>query len=283
MQRALLHLLVTTMAVLVLPQAAAGNGGPSPGILVGGRGIPAAKAEERFVAVTGRAETVVQLIRMRTGQILRWNALPGLYGFPQVAFDGTTEGLTRDGRTLVLSSYTAGPGSREPTRFALIDSKRLRVRKTVELRGSYAFDALSPDGSLMYVTEYLSSPENPRYRVRVVDLERGKLLPGAVTDRRLDVGVMAGQPVTRAWSRDGVWAYTLYAKETGLPFVHALDTRLGRAFCIELPWRDAAQAAWRVRMRVDGGSLLLRQAGVGRLAEVDRKAFTVRTLARPQP
>jgi hypothetical protein len=283
MPRLLLVLLTAVASVAVLPAAAGGNGGPSPGILVGGEGIAVQGGATRFVAVSGRNETVLQVIRTRNGHVARWTAIRGYYGLPMVAFDGTTEGLTRDQRTIVLSSYTAAPGPGVSSRFALLDTRRLRVRSVIELGGSFAFDALSPDGSRMYVTEYLRTQAAPRYRVRVLDLERGALLPSAITDRRLDVGVMSGQPVTRAWSRNGVWAYTLYGKESGSPFVHALDTRAGRAFCIDLPWRDALSALWSVRMAVseDGRALSLLQRGE-RLAAIDTRRFTARAFALPR-
>jgi hypothetical protein len=270
-------------AAAVSPGGASANGGPSPGIAVGSKGLLAPGGATRFVAVTGRDETILQRIRTRDGSVVRWLSLRGHFGLPLVAADGTTEGLTRDGRILVLSSYAAAPGRGVGTRFALLDARRLRELKTIELGGSFSFDALSPDGRRLYVTEYLESQNAPRYRVRVVDLERGTLLPGAITDRRLDVGVMTGQPVERAWSRDRVWAYTLYAKQAGLPFVHALDTRAGRAFCIELPWRRAAMGLWSTTMAVgaEGRVLMLTQRGK-RLAEIDTRRFTVRAFAPPR-
>ena len=46
---------------------------------------------------------------------------------------------------------------------------------------------------------------------------------------------MAGTPMTRTTSADGRWVYTLYQKPSGEPFVHALDTVGGAAYCIDLP------------------------------------------------
>ena len=92
---------------------------------------------------------------------------------------------------------------------------------------------------------------------------------------------MGGLPVTRVSSPNGVWAYTLYTNAEH-PFVHALDTRRGVAFCIDLPWRGG-QALDTVRMHVTSGgrSLVLRQPVVGRLALVDTRTFAVRAVAAP--
>jgi hypothetical protein len=45
---------------------------------------------------------------------------------------------------------------------------------------------------------------------------------------------MRGQPLTRATSPDGRWAYTLYDGAGKAPFVHALDTSNRTARCIDL-------------------------------------------------
>src|SRR5439155_539595 len=74
-----------------------------------------------------------------------------------------------------------------------------------------------------------------RYRVRAYDLVAQKLLPGTIVDPREPDEVMAGVPVTRATTADGQWAYTLYARSSKPPFVHALDTMGREAFCIDLP------------------------------------------------
>ena len=97
------------------------------------------------------------------------------FGVPSVAFDGTTDGVSRDGKTLVLSSWTAEPSRGAVTRFAVLSAANLGLRRVVTLRGSFSFDALSPDGSTLYAIEYFSSPDSLRYRVRAVDLVSGRL------------------------------------------------------------------------------------------------------------
>jgi DNA-binding beta-propeller fold protein YncE len=160
----------------------------------------------------------------------------------------------------------------------------MRVGKTIVLDGLWAFDAISPDGSTIFATEYASTDQQaaPRYRVRAIDVRTGRPFPGAIVDKR-EPGAMTGSPVTRAYSPDRAWAYTLYVRQRGTAFVHALDTVHRSAVCIDLPWRGVGQAIWSVRLTVssDGRVLRLLQRGTP-LAEVDLARFTVRALARPR-
>jgi hypothetical protein len=209
---------------------------------------------------TGRS-TVLSVIRTSDGRVIRYGVVTGSFGIPVVAYDGSTGGLAHDGRRLVLATV-AGP---QPvwSRFAVIRTRTLRLQQLVRLRGAWSFDALSPDGDTMYLIEYSASSGYARYRVRAYDLAAGRLLPGAVVDKT-EPGPMVGSPVTRTTSRDGRWAYTLYARPAGKPFVHALDTAHRVAHCLDVDsWRGSGSAIWRVRLALspDGRRILLRRAG----------------------
>src|SRR5919197_1376901 len=81
--------------------------------------------------------------------------LAGTFSVPAVAYDGSASGLSADGRTLVLIRPHHGfPRAR--TTFAVLDPKRLRLRRVLRLRGDFSFDAISPDGALMYLIQYVS-------------------------------------------------------------------------------------------------------------------------------
>jgi hypothetical protein len=196
---------------------------------------------------------------------------------PIVAWDNSTGGLSADGKTLVLGSYGPFPGDAGVTRFAVLDTNTLRKTRLLALRGSWAYDAISPDGSKVFLIEYLAAGQNPHYRVRSADLRTGRLDPEVIVDRREDEVLMRGQPVTRATSRDGRWAYTLYARPKHGPFVHALDTDRGQAYCVDLPLRlrQLEQMALRLRMRGDG-ALEIRNRHA-RLAVVDTRTLRLRS------
>src|SRR5205814_10238349 len=120
-------------------------------------------------------------------------------------------------------SFAAPPSAGATTRFVLFDTRRFRADRTVSLQGSFSFDALSPDARAMYLIQYTSAADYSRYRVRAYDLRAGKLLPGAIVDRREPSGQMAGSPVARVTTGTSRWVYTLYARPAGKSFVHALD------------------------------------------------------------
>jgi hypothetical protein len=263
-------LALTAILAAVTASAGAGaGGGPSPGESFGWPGVVGAKGNLRFVTVPAARGTVVEAVTVRGGQVMRWHYLHGSFGVPLVAYDNSTGGLARNGRRLVLVSHRAAAA----TRFAVLDPKTFKVRTRIGLAGMWAFDALSPGGSLMYLIQYLA-PGSGRYAVRALNLNTRKLYPGAIVDKREPDEKMTGMPLTRAESSDGSWAYTFYSRPNKGPFVHALDTLHRRAFCIDLPWSSSAKWLWQVRMRVEGNDLVLRR-GRTPLARVDTKTFEV--------
>jgi hypothetical protein len=273
-------LLVTALAVVAALAAggAGANGSPySPGLVHGWDGVEAADGQLRYVTLESNRWTVVAAIRVRSGRVVRFNELRGFYGVPIVAYDGSTGGLSGDGRTLVVASYGPNPGNPGFTRFAALNTRTLSKRAVFELRGSWAFDAISPDGSTIYLVEYLSAGPSPRYKVRVFDTVKERLLPGAIVDRLEKEALMRGQPVTRAVGAGGRWAYTLYARTKKEPFVHALDTVRKQAFCIDLPLEFGQQRQMGLRLAPgSNGELNIRQ-GNTIVAVVDTETFEVRT------
>jgi hypothetical protein len=249
----------------------ADGAGPSPGVDFGRHGITAPGGQVRHLTVPAGRGTVVETVRLRGGRVVRSRYLRGAFGIPLVAYDGTTGGLARNGRRLVLAS----PSSQQVaavSRFIVLDPRTLRVRSRLLLHGTWAFDALSPGGSLMYLIQYLGEPSTERYAVRAFNLNTRTLYPGAIVDRREPAEKMNGLPVTRVESRDGTWAYTLYMRSDKGPFVHALDTSRRRAFCVDLPWSRSPDWLWRVRLHLAAGKLELRR-GQRTIASVDTKTF----------
>ena len=277
----MLRLIALALVPLALASgSAAAGGGPSPGVMTGWDGTLDAANGVRYVAMPVGTTTTVAAIRTADGRMLRYQTLKGGFGIPIVSFDGTTEGLSRDGSTLVLADVGA---NRQQTRFAVLRTSTLRLRKLVTLPGWWAFDALSRDARTLYAIQYLGTGPNPHYNVRALSLVTGKTIGGAIVDKREPDEEMQGAPWARARSGDGAWAYTLYAKPNGTAFVHALDTAHRRAFCVDLPWRSSTEALSAVRLSLadQGRSLVLSKPGSGRLAVVDTRTFAVKTLAKP--
>jgi hypothetical protein len=275
-----LPVIAAAIVVAASTAAAAAGAGPAPGVLTGGDGVRAPGANIRYVALTGGGDsTVIAAVRVRDGRVLRNAVVPGVLGVPAVAFDGTTDGLSVDGRLLVLASSAMQVGSDVKSTFAVLRTRTLKLVTTIVLQGMWAYDALSPDGRTIYATEYQST-DPIRYRVRAIDVSTGRARPGAIVDKREPDEQMAGMPVTRAQRSPGM-ALTLYGKPDGTAFVHALDTKHGTAACIDLPWQGVGDAVWKVRLSVAGGVLQLNQPGLGRLATVDLSTLAVRSFRSP--
>src|SRR5205807_3341954 len=108
----------------------------------------------RYSARSDGRKTVLASVVIGTGRVRGVTYFKGSYGIPLVTFGGETGGLSRDGMDLVLATW---PGF-ATTRFLLVDAHTFQVRARVLLHGSFSFDAISPDGSLMYLIQYLSPP-----------------------------------------------------------------------------------------------------------------------------
>jgi hypothetical protein len=262
------------LTLLAAAPAASGDGGPSPGAVLGSDGVRAPSASLRYVAMPTALGTAVAAIDTTDGRVLSFAAVRGLYGIPLVAYDGSSGALSADGKTLVLSWYPTPPGPSVVSRFAVLSTKTLRPRRVMKLPGSFSFDALSPDARTMYLIQYTSSRDWTRYRVRAFDVRANRLVPGAIVDKREPDERMQGYPLTRTAPPDGSWAYTLYARDNARAFIHALDTRHRSARCIDLPWQ-LGRGETAISLTLAGGRLVLNKAGTGRLL-VDTKTFEVK-------
>src|ERR1043166_1008004 len=193
-------LVVGAVLAAVLAGSAAGAG-PSPGIAFGSPGVLSHDGKVRYLALRAGKGTLVEAVSTRTGMV-RARFLNGSYGLPMVAYDGSMGGPARNGERL------GGDGPGPPrTRFLVPDPGSRRVRSRIALNGNFGFDALSPDGSLMYLIQLKG--EGPNYDVRVLKINTGRLYPGALVDRREPDEKMTGIPMTRVGSDDASWAYTL--------------------------------------------------------------------------
>jgi hypothetical protein len=204
---------------------------------MGGSGVAAPSGKVRFVpvAVSTADDTVLEAISTKDGSLQNQLELVGQFGVPYTT--GGAEGMSHDGGTLVLQN---ADGIQSPSTFAVVDARRLRLVREVQLNGVFSYDALSPDASRLYLIQYTQgrTGDLSHYVVRAYDLNRQRLLPGRIADRTQKSWVMRGSPVARTTSADGRWVYTLYTNPGGYPFVHALDTVRGVAHCVGLPLRS---------------------------------------------
>lgn len=258
----------------VVAAATASAKGPALGVSSGPQGVRAPSGDVKYVAMGARGgATVVRVIRLGDRTVVRSRVIPGHYGIAAVALS-TMGGVSGDGMTLVLPSLDRGA----TTRFAMLSTATLRVRKVIQLDGLFTFDAISPDGRIVYLIEYLSETN---YRVRALNVASGGLYAAVVADKREAGEPMAGYPVTRATGSRG-WVYTLYGRDDKPAFVHALGTASRVAVCVDLPWIVPQTRLNRVRMSMspDGSQLVLRNRA-GRVALVNTRNYEVTVVRRP--
>lgn len=283
--------LLIALLLAFAPSSASGAGG---GIL--GATPSFVDAPYRYVALTPRTRhplTVVERLDLRDVTVDRWWHLRGSWYLPAVAFDGSAGGISANGILVLADSPRTYPP--EQSRFAILDTRlflshpnrdedapRHAVTR-LRLPGAWSFDAISPDGSRVYlIHSFFRHRQVSRYEVRALDAVSGRLLPGPIVDPEEPDERMQGSPVTRLSSRDGRWAYTLYTGSRD-NFIHALDTVAGEAKCIDLPRFENLREPFQLRMRLedDGRTIVVysrdrKDAGSAPLLEVDSASFEVR-------
>lgn len=137
-------------------------------------------------------------------------------------------GISHNGRWLVLSA----PPSLDGTAFAVVGSNLTGPVETLSLPGRFGFDAISDDGALLYLIQYLAGTS---YEVRLYNLRAGVLDDHPVVAKGPDVEVMNGSRATAVADPSGDRLYSLYLRPGQAPFVHVLDLDERFAFCIDFP------------------------------------------------
>jgi protein MpaA len=226
----------------------------------------------RYVTVnpqTRPALTIVERIDIRNGAVDRWWYLRGSYVIPAVAFDGSAGGLSADGKMLALVDFTRTYPP-PPTKVALLNTevylrhprrpgqhRPQHAIRYLNLRGQFAFQAISPNGSKLYLRHYRTRDRGSAYDRRsddfdlwVLDTSNGGLAPRPLTASNSG-RQLAGLPISGATSPDGRWAYALYDGDMRLPFLLALDTATGRVLRVDLPGLERLHNPYLLKLRFD--------------------------------
>jgi hypothetical protein len=248
-----------------------GRHGP---VVVGVAGVSAADTE------TG-TQTVLRAVDGATGAPRWQRRVPGELSIRLVGADG---------QTVVLGDAEGGihqPRPRPRTRITV--SRGDGTARTYDLVGNYEPEALSTDGTNLFVISYLPPLAPDRYQVRRLDLATGEVEGVYTPDEELQQE-MGGTARTQTWAPDGSRLYTLYTLSTGegiQAFVHVLDLDGMWAHCIDLPQDVGAVDERAVALATSAGGEWLYAAdlAVGRLVEVDTATLQIRRSVDtpPQP
>jgi hypothetical protein len=227
-----LAITLIALTVTLAPASAGADGLPLPVDGADDASVGSPDGPYRYAAVSNGGQTTVLQIVADGGRIVRSRTIAGEFSVPLVAYDATASGLSSNGDSLVLIRPRKG-FPRENTDLVVLDTANLDPLSAIHLPGDFSFDAVSPDGRLMYLIHYKSPRDPTDYEVRAYDVTRGKLLEQPIVDPSEPDERMTGLPMARMTSPDGRWAYTLYGGG-GETFIHALDTKAATAACIDL-------------------------------------------------
>ena len=257
------------LASFAAPGASA-DGLPVLNVDVGASGVAAPGGLFRYVTVPIGKHTIVEATRRDGGQIVRMNTFKGTWTIPAVAYDGSASGLSVDRRTLVLiEPRTSFP--RTETRLLVLNARKLLSTGQITLRGDFSFDAVSPNGSRIFLIHYTSTIDPTRYEVRAYDVVGRKLVAKPIVDPRDATEKMRGNPLSRVMSSNGRFAYTLY-DGNGDPFVHALDTVSSTARCVDVVGLPP-KLLWSLRLHLTGGTVLTVDRGTTAFASLDTRTW----------
>lgn len=234
-------------------------------------GVPDATWARILTATTDGATTRVQDLAVQPGSSSPSQTVTGAWRLPKIGADPMPAGVSADGRTIVLvpAADPAAVRAAKTTdsRFAIVRRTFDAEPRIITLPGGFDFDALSPDGTALYVIEHLAGPPEAHYQVRAVDVATGRLRDGVVADKSNLNETMGGYPIAQL-RRDGM-VYTLY-RGAEHPFIHALSTVDSWAICIDLTatGADDASAAldWGLAASPDGWTMVAANATLGVVA-----------------
>jgi len=247
-------------------------------------GVPATTWTRLLTATPANGKTVVAEFKVENIDNPASLTLDGSWRFPTIGDDPQPVGLSGDASTQVLVDGSAGSATASTSRFAIVPASLHGTPHLISLDGHFEFDAISTDGRQLYVVEHLAGPPAGHYQVRQVDVSTGALQPGVIADKRNVGEAMGGYPLGQLRLNGGL-VVTLYAGAEH-PFIHALHTLEGFAFCIDLPATGDGSATsasdWGIAAAAGGPEYAV-NASVGLVVQVDAGAGNVLRSAQLKP
>jgi hypothetical protein len=163
--------------------------------------------------------------------------------------------VSRSGELVAMTEpHMAGTSAWNPVRKRRTEMTVIRLPGQIrrfDLSGNFEPEAFTADDRTLVLVEYLPPTRPDRYRLRELDLVRGKVSPLGARLKLLAPGEMRATGRTQVAAPDGGALYTLYARQepnlthaapgtvaTPVPihaFVHVLDLVQGFAHCVDLP------------------------------------------------
>jgi hypothetical protein len=231
-----------------------------------------------LTAEAATATTRLRLLDTASGATLEERALPAGFHLPALGPSQRPVAVAPGDRFAALEDTPPGAeaGTVATTHLAVVDLAAGGATRLMTLQGDFEVDALSSDGTQLYLIESLPPDASGKvdYRVRRVDVFTGALDPRVVVDKSDGEAAMTGLPLSRAFGSDPGWVLTVYGFGAHGPFVHALGVDVGIAFCVDLPSDtrvrdDSQQLLWSLVRDPGGAHAVAVNGGTGQVVELN--------------
>ena len=196
----------------------------------------------------------------------------GSWALGAVSSNGRWAALTRTPAELEKAAWTKA--KRWQTDVQIFDTLKRAVVHSIKLDGNFEVDALSTEGSSLFLIEHVPAINPEHYRVRLYSVLNGKLQEGALVDKTAPPDeVMTGYAWDAVASPSGHWLLTLYLDtRRNSAFVHALDLDDQFAICIDLPSGSGdfnVLKQYTLTLSPDGNKLYAANSALGVVAHIN--------------
>jgi WD40 repeat protein len=241
---------------------------------------------QHYLAAKTGADTGLIQFNLGTGADTLVAELAGQWELSSVSPTGRWAALRRIASDSEKQAWIAA--NTWKTDVKVVDTQSGQAARQIELDGNFDVDTLSAAGDSLFVIQYLPAVKPDHYQVRLFDLASGKLLDGALVDKRSPDEVMAGQRSQAVAPRDGSWLFTLYLRtKNNTAFIHALDTVNKYTLCFDLPALPAETLnelnAYSLAVSPDGQIVYASNPALGIVARVDVSSSEVTSEASFTP
>ena len=244
-------------------------GSSSPNALVTlPAGLTSMDHRRLYMATPHGGQTTISVINTQSGTTIHSLVINGTYSIAGQGFNGAV--LSFDGRWLALREMGQ---TGNVTTIVLVDTRAVKLVKTIQLDGNFDLDAVSPDGSRIYLLERLNDGSG-QYYVRLYDVTKNQLYQYPIVDKtEINDPWMTGTALARKMANDGTMVYTLYIDTArNIAFVHILPLagNFYGARCIGLPAGNSADLLhyYTLALSSDGTTLYAANGALGAANEI---------------
>lgn len=190
---------------------------------------------DEFVTVNHQGGiTEIKILSATTGELTSQFTLMGYWALGGIAPNGQWLAFTRLPNEAEKLTQLATQAWQ--TDIQVVAAADGQITHTLSLNGHFEVDALTNNGTDLFLIQYVPPNQPEQYVVRLYDLSLGELSPDPIRDKRINDELMTGYAWGSIADPQGTWWLTLYVNTNkNTAFIHALNLREKWAYCIDLP------------------------------------------------